>query len=102
MLNSVEILACELTDARSNAFIQPALFNPPRIEAACILAGHPTRTGKEAKISSEIAPALPKPSRVEIQPLLTYERAKIDVHRGAESVPARESLFLHALEIPQR
>jgi len=39
---------------------------------------------------------------MEVQPLLTDQRAKIDVHRPAESVPTRESLFLLALEIPER
>src|SRR5258707_15700707 len=67
----------------------------------CIRAGHPTWTGEETQICSEIAAALPEPSRMEIPPLLTDERAKIDVHCPSESVPARESLFLHALEIPE-
>src|ERR1700726_3353291 len=39
---------------------------------------------------------------MEIQPLLTNQRAKIDVHRSPESIPTRKSLFLFALEIPER
>jgi hypothetical protein len=39
---------------------------------------------------------------MEIQPLLTDQRAKIDVHRSPESVPTRKSLFLLALKIPER
>jgi hypothetical protein len=38
---------------------------------------------------------------MEIQPLLSNERAKIDVHRSPESVPTRKSLLLLALEIPE-
>ena len=39
---------------------------------------------------------------MKIQSLLTDQLAKIDVYRSPESVPARESLFLLALEIPER
>jgi hypothetical protein len=38
---------------------------------------------------------------MEIQPALTDQRAKIDVHRPPEAVPARKALFLLALEVPQ-
>jgi hypothetical protein len=38
---------------------------------------------------------------MEIQSLLANQRAKIDVHRSSESVPARKSLLLLALEIPE-
>jgi hypothetical protein len=34
--------------------------------------------------------------------MLTDQRAKIDVHCSAKSVPTRESLFLFALDVPKR
>src|ERR1700733_10268243 len=39
---------------------------------------------------------------MEIPSLMTGQLAKINVHRAAESVPARKSLFLYALEVPER
>jgi len=39
---------------------------------------------------------------MEIQPLLTGQRAKIDVHRPPKSVPTRKSVFLLALDVPER
>jgi hypothetical protein len=39
---------------------------------------------------------------MEIQPLLTGQRAKINIDRPSESVLACKTLFLHALEIPER
>jgi hypothetical protein len=39
---------------------------------------------------------------MEIQVVVTGQLAKIDIYRPAESVPACESLFLHALEVPKR
>ncbi len=101
MLCSVEILTCELAHSCNDTFIQPSLLDPPRIEAACIRAGHPAGTGQKAQICSEIAAALPECRRMEIQSLLTGQRAKIDVDRSPESVPTRKSLFLLALEIPE-
>jgi hypothetical protein len=38
---------------------------------------------------------------MEVQTVLASQRAKIDVHRSPESVPARKSLSLLALEIPE-
>src|ERR1700730_3804748 len=39
---------------------------------------------------------------MEIQPLLADQRAKIDVYRSPKSVPTGKSLFLLALEVPER
>ena len=39
---------------------------------------------------------------MEIQTTLTDQRAKIDVHCSAKSVPTRESLLLLALDVPER
>src|SRR5271163_567032 len=101
MLGSVEILPGELTDTCSESFLQPSLFDPPRIETACILAGHAARASQEPQIGSKIAPALPERGCMEIPSLVTGQLAKIDVHRPAESVPNREALWLLALEVPE-
>jgi hypothetical protein len=38
---------------------------------------------------------------MKIQVMVTGQLAKIDIYRPAEPVPACESLFLHALEVPK-
>ena len=101
VLRSIEISTCKLTHTRNDSFIPPSLFDPPGIEAACIHAGHPTWTGEQTQIGPEIAAALPKRCCVKIQPLLTDQRAKIDVDRSAKSVPNGQSLFLFAFDIPE-
>ena len=101
MLSPIEILTRKLTHARRDAFIQPALLDPPGIQAARIFAGHPTRAGEETQIRSQIASTLPERGRMEIQSLHSGQRAKIDVHRPAKSVPTGKSLFLFALDVPE-
>jgi hypothetical protein len=90
-----------LAHGRYDSFILPSLLDPRGIEAACIHAGHSTGTGQQTKIGPEIAAPLPERRRVKIQFMLTGERAKIDVHHSAESVPTCKSLLLFALEIPE-
>src|SRR5262249_28140451 len=67
-----------------------------------IIAGHTPGTGQEPQLLSEIASSLPESSRVEIQAVLTGQRAKIDVNRCTEAVPGRKLRFLLALEAPER
>src|SRR5262249_52149690 len=100
VLRPVKILARELTRAHGKAFIRPSLFQPPGIEAERIFAGHAARTGQQAKICTQVASCLPKRSRMEIQSGLLLQRAKIDVDRASDAVPARQSLFLLALDVP--
>ena len=102
MLGSVEILLRELTHACSDTFIQPSLLDPPGIEARRVRAGHSAGTGQESQIRSEIAAGLPERCRMEIQPMLTDQRAKIDVHRSPKPIPTCKSLFLFALDVPKR
>jgi len=101
VLGSVEILTRELPDARGDAFIQPSFLNPPRIETGGSLAGHTARTGQENQGCAEIATSLPESSSVEIQSLLTDQRAEVDVDRSAKSVPTCKAIRLLALEVPE-
>src|SRR5262249_5880985 len=71
------------------------------MEAGCIIAGHPAGTDQEPQLLSEISSCLPESSRVEIQAVLTGQRAKIDVNRCTEAVPGRRLRFLLALEAPE-
>src|SRR6267143_1984454 len=67
-----------------------------------MLAGHPAGTGEEAQIGTEIAAGLPERCHVEIQPLHTGQRTKINIDGSAEPVPTRESTALLALDVPER
>src|SRR5262245_59477847 len=101
MLGAVKILPGKLADSSGDAVIEPALFDPPGVEAASILAGHATRTSQCPQISSEIAAALPQSRRVEVQTMLTAQCAEVDVNRPAEAVPTCEPFRLYTLEIPE-
>jgi hypothetical protein len=50
----------------------------------------------------KIAAGLPDRSDVKVQPRLLRKRAEIDIYSSPESVPTCESLWLHALEVPER
>jgi hypothetical protein len=39
---------------------------------------------------------------MEIQTLLTDQLPEVNVHRSAEAIPTRKSLWLHALDVPER
>ena len=45
---------------------------------------------------------MPECGRMEIQPRLLHQPTKVDVNRASETVPARKSLFLLALDVPER
>ena len=62
----------------------------------------PTGTGEQTQICPETAATLPERRRVKIQSLPTFQRAKINVHRSPKPVPNCQSLFLLALDIPER
>ncbi len=51
---------------------------------------------------SEITATLPERCCMEIQPLQTCHRTKIDIYCSAKPVPACKSLFLLTLDVPQR
>jgi len=102
MLGAVEILPGKLADSSGDAVIEPALFDPPRVEAASILAGHAAGAGQCAKIFPEIAAPLPKCGRMEIEAVLARERAEVNVHGPAKAVPTGKALGLFALEVPKR
>src|SRR5713226_6006406 len=100
VLRAVEVLTCKLADACADSFVEPSLLEPPGIEAGRIHARHAARTGQQAQISSEITSSLPERRRMEKQIVLAYQLAKIDVDCPSEAVPARESFFLVALDVP--
>src|SRR5215831_12263110 len=100
MLGPVKILPGKLAHSSGEAVIKPAFFDPPGVEAASILAGHAARAGQCAEISTKIAAALPKCSRVEVEAVLARERAEVNIHGPSEAVPTRKALGLFALEVP--
>src|SRR5215471_20195594 len=102
MLGAVKVLPGKLADSSGETAIEPALLDPPRVEAASILAGHATRASQCAEISPEITAGLPKRSRMEIEAVLARERAEVNVHGPAEAVPTGKALGLFALEVPKR
>ena len=80
MLGTVKILPGKLAHASGEAFIEPAFFDPPGVEAASILAGHAARARQCAEISAKIASSLPKCGRMEIEAVVARESAEVNVH----------------------
>jgi hypothetical protein len=39
---------------------------------------------------------------MEVQSMMLHQRTKIDVNRASETVPARKTLFLLTLDVPER
>src|SRR5262249_22851526 len=91
----------ELADARHDAFIEPALLQPPGIKPERVLAGHAARSGDQPQIISQVASTLPDRGGMEIEPRLFGQGAEIDVDRGPDAVETCRALFLLALDVPQ-
>jgi hypothetical protein len=83
----VAILAGKLSHAYSDTIVQPSLLDPPRIEAGRAEADQAARPGQKPEIHSHVASALRESGRMEIQPVLPGQLAKIDVDGRAEAAP---------------
>src|SRR5580693_3739738 len=102
MLGSVEILARKLAGTDHNSVVTPAFLKPPGIQTKRLLAGHPAGAGDQAKTFAQIPTALPQAGGMEVHAIPMQQRAEVNVHRSADTVPNLELRRRTTLRSPQR